>query len=147
MTDRAVQPEAPTTKAGRVLLEQEAYNSRSFPLITVEAIVAIEAEARAASQPLAQERPQPLDNEVEACRHCSTPEAHPTRIGGILTYEGRCDPETCEKHDHSEPMTDRAVAPTRYDLDGDTFSPSPHGDYIMAEDFDRWVRAASQRET
>jgi hypothetical protein len=59
MTDRAVQPEAPTTKAGRVLLEQEAYNSRSFPLITVEAIVAIEAEARAASQPLAQERPQP----------------------------------------------------------------------------------------
>jgi hypothetical protein len=55
MTDRAVQPEAPTTKAGRVLLEQEAYNSRSFPLITVEAIVAIEAEARAASQ----ERPRP----------------------------------------------------------------------------------------
>jgi hypothetical protein len=55
VTDRAVQPEAPTTKAGRVLLEQEAYNSRSFPLITVEAIVAIEAEARAASQ----ERPQP----------------------------------------------------------------------------------------
>jgi hypothetical protein len=58
MTDRAVQPEAPTTKAGRVLLEQEAYNSRSFPLITVEAIVAIEAEARAASQ----ERP-PIDVE------------------------------------------------------------------------------------
>jgi hypothetical protein len=55
MTDRAVQPEAPTTEAGRVLLEQEAYNSRSFPLITVEAIVAIEAEARAASQ----ERPKP----------------------------------------------------------------------------------------
>jgi hypothetical protein len=50
MTDQPVQPEAPTTKAGRVLLEQEAYNSRSFPLITVEAIVAIEAEARAASQ-------------------------------------------------------------------------------------------------
>jgi hypothetical protein len=63
---RDVQPEAPTTKAGRVLLEQEAYNSRSFPLITVEAIVAIEAEARAASQPLAQERP-PIDvlREVE----------------------------------------------------------------------------------
>jgi hypothetical protein len=56
VTDRAVQPEAPSTKAGRVLLEQEAYNSRSFPLITVEAIVAIEAEARAASQ----ERP-PID--------------------------------------------------------------------------------------
>jgi hypothetical protein len=56
MTDQPVQPEAPTTKAGRVLLEQEAYNSRSFPLITVEAIVAIEAEARAASQ----ERP-PID--------------------------------------------------------------------------------------
>jgi hypothetical protein len=64
VTDRAVQPEAPTTKAGRVLLEQEAYNSRSFPLITVEAIVAIEAEARAASQPLAQERPQP--NSIDA---------------------------------------------------------------------------------
>jgi hypothetical protein len=60
MTDRAVQPEAPTTKAGRVLLEQEAYNSRSFPLITVEAIVAIEAEARAASQ----ERPQPVQPEA-----------------------------------------------------------------------------------
>jgi hypothetical protein len=60
MTDQPVQPEAPTTKAGRVLLEQEAYNSRSFPLITVEAILAIEAEARAASQPLSQERP-PID--------------------------------------------------------------------------------------
>jgi hypothetical protein len=61
MTDQPVQPEAPTTKAGRVLLEQEAYNSRSFPLITVEAIVAIEAEARAASQ----ERP-PIDVLAEA---------------------------------------------------------------------------------
>jgi hypothetical protein len=45
-------------------------------------------------------------------------------------------------------MTDQPVqpeAPTRYDLDGDTFSPSPHGDYIMAEDFDRWVRASQER--
>jgi hypothetical protein len=65
MTDRAVQPGAPTTKAGRVLLEQEAYNSRSFPLITVEAILAIEAEARAASQPLSQERPQPDEESRE----------------------------------------------------------------------------------
>jgi hypothetical protein len=45
-------------------------------------------------------------------------------------------------------MTDQPVqpeAPTRYDLDGDTFTPSPHGDYIMAEDFDRWVRASQER--
>jgi hypothetical protein len=35
----------PTTKAGKALLEREAYNSRSFTLITPEAIVAIEREA------------------------------------------------------------------------------------------------------
>lgn len=35
----------PLTAAGRDLLAQEAYNARSFPLITVEAIVAIEREA------------------------------------------------------------------------------------------------------
>lgn len=46
--------------------------------------------------------PPRFDNETEACRHCPTPDVHPTRIGGILTYEGRCDPDTCEKHDHSE---------------------------------------------
>ena len=42
------------------------------------------------------------DNQTEACRHCPTPDVHPTRIGGTLTYEGRCDPDTCEKHDHAE---------------------------------------------
>lgn len=33
------------TKAGRALLEREAYNSRSFSLITADAIAAIESEA------------------------------------------------------------------------------------------------------
>ena len=37
----------PRTKAGLALLKQEAYNSRSFALITAEAIVAIEREATA----------------------------------------------------------------------------------------------------
>lgn len=35
----------PTTEAGRVMLEREALNSRSFALITAEAIEAIEEEA------------------------------------------------------------------------------------------------------
>ena len=35
----------PDTKAGLALLANEANNSRSFPLITAEAIVAIEDEA------------------------------------------------------------------------------------------------------
>ena len=39
--------EEPTTEAGRALLEREAYNSRSFALITAEDILAIESEARA----------------------------------------------------------------------------------------------------
>jgi hypothetical protein len=43
----------PRTKAGRALLEREAYNERSFPLITVEAIRTIEEEAA-----LAHDRPQ-----------------------------------------------------------------------------------------
>ncbi len=46
-----------------------------------------------------------FDNQTEACRHCPTPDVHPTRIGGVLTYEGRCDPETCERHDHATPDT------------------------------------------
>ncbi len=37
----------PRTDAGKALLACEAYNSRSFALITAEAILAIEAEARA----------------------------------------------------------------------------------------------------
>ena len=37
----------PTTAAGRALLEREQLNARSFPLITQEAVLAIEAEARA----------------------------------------------------------------------------------------------------
>jgi hypothetical protein len=115
MTDRAVQPEAPrcehvfTGTTNRCGTEPRhpvhIYGEWSGP----EEYHAF-APARAASQ----ERPQPgdaFDNTTEACRHCPTPDAHPTRIGGILTYEGRCDPETCEKHDHSEPMTDRAVQP------------------------------------
>ena len=36
---------SPRTAAGRALLAREDYNSRSFPLITAEAILAIEAEA------------------------------------------------------------------------------------------------------
>jgi hypothetical protein len=43
----------PRTKAGRALLEREAYNERSFPLITAEAIRTIEEEAAA----LAYDRP------------------------------------------------------------------------------------------
>lgn len=37
---------SPTTEEGRVLLSHEAMNARSFPLITAEGIIAIEAEAR-----------------------------------------------------------------------------------------------------
>jgi len=37
----------PRTVAGRRLLAREAYNSRSFALITADAILAIEAEAAA----------------------------------------------------------------------------------------------------
>jgi len=37
----------PRTTAGRELLERESLNSRSFPLITPEAICAIEEEAAA----------------------------------------------------------------------------------------------------
>lgn len=39
----------PTTEAGKRLLAREAFNSRSFDLIRVEDITAIEAEARAAA--------------------------------------------------------------------------------------------------
>jgi hypothetical protein len=39
----------PRTDAGKQLLGREAYNSRSFALITPEAIAAIEAEARHAA--------------------------------------------------------------------------------------------------
>jgi hypothetical protein len=56
MTDRAVQPEAPTTEAGRRLLED--FFGDGMILEPLEAILAIEAEARAASQ----ERPQPDDD-------------------------------------------------------------------------------------
>ena len=35
----------PSTEAGRALLEQEKYNSRSFTLISAENILAIEAQA------------------------------------------------------------------------------------------------------
>ncbi len=35
----------PRTEAGRRLLDREAYNARSFALITAEAIIAIEEEA------------------------------------------------------------------------------------------------------
>lgn len=35
----------------------------------------------------ASESPPTFDNETEACRHCPTPEVHPRRIGGGLTYE------------------------------------------------------------
>jgi hypothetical protein len=38
-------PITPTTYAGRALLAQEDYNSRSFHLITPEAILEVEAEA------------------------------------------------------------------------------------------------------
>ncbi len=38
-------PVKPRTEAGRRLLDREAYNSRSFTLITAEAIIAIEEEA------------------------------------------------------------------------------------------------------
>jgi len=38
-------PRQPDTKSGLALLEREDENSRSFPLITSEAIVAIEDEA------------------------------------------------------------------------------------------------------
>ena len=70
----------------------------------------VEDAARLTSQ----ERPQPgdgFDNTTEACRHCPTPDVHPTRIGGILTYEGRCDPDTCERHDHSEPLASQERPP------------------------------------
>ena len=40
----------PTTAAGRELLEMEAYNSRSFPIVTAERILAIETEAAAAER-------------------------------------------------------------------------------------------------
>lgn len=36
---------APRTAAGKALLARESLNSRSFPLITLDAILAIEAEA------------------------------------------------------------------------------------------------------
>ena len=39
--------DTPRTEAGRRLLARESYNSRSFALITVEDILAIEAEAAA----------------------------------------------------------------------------------------------------
>ena len=58
-----------------------------------------------------------FDNTTEACRHCPTPDVHPTRIGGILTYEGRCDPDTCERHDHSEPLASQA-RPERTNIAG-----------------------------
>lgn len=35
----------------------------------------------------ASESPPTFDNETAACRHCPTPEVHPRRIGGELTYE------------------------------------------------------------
>jgi hypothetical protein len=103
--DRAVQPlakpverspEAPTTEAGRELHLAIAKNERlslngQRMREYHNAILAIEAEARAASERGPQERPQPPDNEVEACRHCPTPDVHPTRIGGILIYESNYD--------------------------------------------------------
>jgi hypothetical protein len=59
MTDRAVQPEAPTTEAGRRYLAP--FIGGRFEDEVRAAIVAIEVEARAAPQPLSQERPQSLD--------------------------------------------------------------------------------------
>jgi hypothetical protein len=53
VTDRAVQPEAPTTEAGRRLLRQ--WNPGHVNPRLVQTVLAIEAGARAASQ----ERPQP----------------------------------------------------------------------------------------
>jgi hypothetical protein len=61
--DRAVQPEAPTTEAGRRLwndtMQPDGYGWPSDEQMRA-AILAIEAEARAASQ----ERPQPSDDEI-----------------------------------------------------------------------------------
>jgi hypothetical protein len=92
-----------------------------------------------------------FDNTTEACRHCPTPDVHPTRIGGILTYEGRCDPDTCEKHDHSE-LSDWA-APRAEGLDGGCYfcgasgiaphptCPAGNVPQPTDEEIERWYRA------
>jgi hypothetical protein len=57
-TAESLSPEAPTTEAGRRLLDQ--WNPGHVNPRLVQTVLAIEAEARAASQPLSQERP-PVD--------------------------------------------------------------------------------------
>lgn len=57
---------SPMTEEGRVLLSHEAMNARSFPLITAEGIIAIEAEARQ----------QALTDAIAAVEVIETHEAH-----------------------------------------------------------------------
>ena len=59
----------PLTEAGRDLLELEKYNSRSFTLITAEAILAIEAQAVEAwlQSPEAEERLAAALREMGLC--------------------------------------------------------------------------------
>lgn len=47
-----------------------------------------------------------FDNSTEACRHCPTPEMHPHRVGGVLSYE--------------EPVAKPAAGPPRRRAKGET---------------------------
>ncbi len=84
----------PRTKAGRALLEREALNSRSFPLITADIICAIEEQAS-----------QPVDAILSELEN-STPETREAAVSNAIGML-RALPVPASRPTHREASADR----------------------------------------